>query len=89
MSGLCKRVEQDTGGAGERVGRWAGERLEQRVEKMLLHKWTTRDKDFDIIIIKSERHHMARGKKLHRNNQSESLAARRKRMKRSFFSRSD
>lgn len=29
-------------------------------EKMLLHKWTVQDKDFDIIIIKSEAHHMVR-----------------------------
>lgn len=64
----------------------ASARLEHCVEKMLLHKWTIQDKDFDIIIIKSERHHMARGKKLHKNNQSESLAAEQKHMKRSFFS---
>lgn len=30
------------------------------IEKMLLHKWTMQDKDFDIIIIKSEQHHMVR-----------------------------
>lgn len=46
----------EEGGAGGR----AGVRLEHCLEKMLLHKWTIQDKDFDIIIIKSERHHMAR-----------------------------
>lgn len=30
------------------------------IEKMLLHKWTMQDKDSDIIIIKSEQHHMVR-----------------------------
>lgn len=38
-------------------------RLEHCVEKMLLHKWTIQDKDFDIIIIKSERHHMVGGER--------------------------
>ncbi len=33
---------------------------EQCIEKMLLHKWTMQDKDFDITIIKSEQHHMVR-----------------------------
>lgn len=36
---------------------------EHCMEKMLLHKWTLQDKDFDIIIIKSKQHHMVRGKK--------------------------
>lgn len=33
---------------------------EHCIEKMLLYKWTMQDKDFDIIIIKSEQHHMVR-----------------------------
>lgn len=33
------------------------------IEKMLLHKWTMQDKDSDIIIIKSEQHHMVRERK--------------------------
>lgn len=36
---------------------------EHCMEKMLLHKWTLQDKDFDIIIIKSKQHHMVRGEK--------------------------
>lgn len=47
------------------------------MEKMLLHKWTLQDKDFDIIIIKSKQHHMVREKKLHKNNQTESLSVNR------------
>lgn len=35
-------------------------RREHCIERMLLHKWTMQDKDFDIIIIKSEQHHMVR-----------------------------
>lgn len=37
-----------------------GMRCEHCIERMLLHKWTMQDKDFDIIIIKSEQHHMVR-----------------------------
>lgn len=40
---------------------------------MLLHKWTMQDKDADIIIIKSEQHHMVRERKQLINNQIESL----------------
>lgn len=42
------------------VGMKGGVRREYCIEKMLLHKWTMQDKDFDIIIIKSEQHHMVR-----------------------------
>lgn len=36
--------------------------LKYCTEKMLLHKWTMQDKDFYIIIIKSEQPHMVREK---------------------------
>lgn len=44
------------------------------------------DKDFDIIIIKSERQHMVRKRSREENNHIESLLVNRKHMKRSFFS---
>lgn len=59
MSRLSKCVEHAPVHRRGRGGQ-AGVRLEHCLEKMLLHKWTIQDKDFDIIIIKSERHHMAR-----------------------------
>lgn len=39
----------------------------------LFHKWTTQDKDFDIIIIKREHRHMVREGKSGINNLTESL----------------